>query len=76
MHDIVSDAKTVEQAREYYSKEFADYRRKKPTPYMEALRFDPTAGNTADPDTRTLFDEDLERAVDEGKRKNGSSSQG
>src|SRR5690606_3701836 len=39
MHDIVTGAKSVEQARDYYAKEFADYRRKKPTPYMEKLHF-------------------------------------
>src|SRR3546814_9675529 len=39
MHDIVTGAKTVAEARAYYGKEFLDYRRKKPTPYMERLRF-------------------------------------
>jgi hypothetical protein len=41
MHDIVTGAKTPKEARDYYAKEFADYRRKKPTPYMEKLRFTP-----------------------------------
>lgn len=68
MHDIVSEAKSVQEAREYYAKEFADYRRKKPTPYMEKLHFTLPTGNTADPDVRILSDEDLERAVQEGKR--------
>lgn len=72
MHDIVTNAKSVEEARAYYSKEFADYRRKKPTPYMEKLHFSPGQSDTADPDTRTLTDEDLERAVREGK--NAASS--
>ena len=67
MHDIVTGAKTVQQARDYYAKEFADYRRKKPTPYMERLRFAPSGGGTADPDARVLSDEELERAVEEGK---------
>src|SRR5690606_21254082 len=71
MHDIATKAKTVEQAREYYAKEFADYRRKKPTPYMEKLRFSPGDGNTADPDQRILSDEDLRKAVEEGKRNSG-----
>ncbi|MER9838651.1 hypothetical protein NKJ28_27385 [Mesorhizobium sp. M0145] len=39
MHDIVTGKKSVEQARDYYAKEFVDFRRKKPTPYMEKLQF-------------------------------------
>jgi hypothetical protein len=67
MHDIVTGARTVEQAREYYGKEVLDYRRKKPTPYMQTLRFAPAPGNAADPDTRILSDEDLKRAAAEAK---------
>src|SRR3954453_6666692 len=67
MHDIVTGAKTAQQAREYYAKEFADYRRKKPTPYMERLHFAPGDGNTADPDVRLLSDQDLQAAVKEGQ---------
>lgn len=67
MHDIVTGAKTVQEARDYYAKEFADYRRKQPTPYMEELRFSPPAANSADPDERVLTDEDLERAKQEGE---------
>jgi hypothetical protein len=66
VHDIVTGAKTVAAARDYYAREFADYRRKKPTPYMEKLRFTPADGGTADPDRRLLSDEDLERARAEG----------
>lgn len=69
MHDIVTGAKTVQEAREYYAKEFADYRRKKPTPYMEKLRFTPGDRSAADPDERMLSDEDLEKAVQEGKQR-------
>jgi hypothetical protein len=69
MHDIVTGAKTVQQARDYYAQEFADYRRKKPTPYMLGLHFTPPGGGTADPDVRVLSDQDLQRAVDEGKGK-------
>ena len=68
MHDIVTGAKSVDEARRYYAKEFADYRRKKPTPYMEGLRFSPGAGSAADPDQRILSDRELEEAVEEGKR--------
>jgi len=69
MHDIVSGTKTVKEARAYYAKEFADYRRKLPTPYMEKLRFTPQRGGTADPDERLLSDAEIEKAVEEGKRK-------
>ena len=67
MHDIVTDAKTVAEAREYYAKEFADYRRKKPTPYMDGLQFTPGDSSAADPDTRMLSDEELQQAVEEGE---------
>ena len=69
MHDIVTGSKDVQQARDYYSKEFADFRRRKPTPYMEKLRFQPGDGSAADPDTRALTDEDLEQAVKEGEQR-------
>ena len=67
MHDIVTGAKNVQEARDYYAKEFADFRRKKPTPYMEGLRFTPGDRSAADPDERLLSDEELENAVKEGK---------
>ncbi len=68
MHDIVTDAKSPDEARRYYAQEFADYRRKKPTPYMERLRIPRTSGPTADPDERALSDEDLRRAEQEGQQ--------
>jgi hypothetical protein len=61
VHDIVTGAKTPQEARDYYAKEFLDYRRGRPTPYMEKLHFS-SGERTADPDTRVLTDEDLERA--------------
>ncbi|GAA4288247.1 hypothetical protein [Georgenia daeguensis] len=61
-------SKTVAEARTYYAKEFAGYRRGEPTPYMEKLHF--TAGTgTADPDERILSDEELEQAAEEGRQK-------
>jgi hypothetical protein len=62
--------RTADEARAYYAKEFADYRRKLPTPYMEKLRFVP-GRDTADPDMRMLSDEDLARAKKEGEKKAG-----
>lgn len=70
MHDIVTGAKTVEEARRYYAREFIDYRRKQPTPYMERLHFAP-GRDTADPDQRVLSDADLEEAVAEGRARDG-----
>lgn len=71
MHDIVTGAKSVEQAREYYAKEFVDYRRKEPTPYMDRLRIPSGEGPTVDPDRRALSDRELEEAVEEGNRSAG-----
>jgi len=68
MHDIVTGTKTVEEARRYYAKEFLDYRRGLPTPYMETLRFAVPSGGTADPDQRLLSDDDLRRARAEGEK--------
>ncbi|MBW7849159.1 MAG: hypothetical protein H3C38_01525 [Rhodospirillales bacterium] len=70
MHDIVEGTRSVREARDYYAKEFADYRRGKPTPYMEGLRFRAGAGDTRDPDVRALSDEDLEEAAREGRERN------
>jgi hypothetical protein len=74
MHDIVTGAKSVQQARDYYAREFADFRRKKPTPYMEKLRFTPAADDSADPDVRVLSDEDLEQAKREGEAHSRAAS--
>jgi hypothetical protein len=77
MHDIVTGARTVDEARAYYSKEFLDYRRGAPTPYMERLRFEKSRGRTPDPDRRVLSDDDLEQAVAEGRsRKSGADAAG
>jgi hypothetical protein len=70
MNDIVTGAKDVAQARDYYAKEFLDARRKEPTPYMEKLHFGP-ADRSTDPDERVLSDEQLNGAVAEGRRRQG-----
>lgn len=49
-------------------KQFLDFRRKKPTPYMERLRFKPDSRKPADLDVRVLSDQDLEQAANEAKR--------
>jgi hypothetical protein len=68
MHDIVTGAKTAQEARQYYAKEFLDARRQQPTPYMDGLRFTTDDGAAADPDQRVLSDQDLERAQQEGSQ--------
>lgn len=67
MHDVVTDTKTVKEARDYYAKEFLDYRRKKPTPYMEKLHFRPKDRGAADPDVPILSDQDIKEAIKEGR---------
>jgi hypothetical protein len=62
MHDIVRGEKTVQQAREYYKKEFLDYRRGLPTPYMDRLRFAPQGERAADPDRPIITERELEVA--------------
>ena len=57
-HDIIMGEKTVDEARAYYAKEFLDYRRGLPTPYMDELRFEPRR-DTPDPDERVLSDQEL-----------------
>lgn len=64
-----SGKKSVEEARAYYAKEFVDYRRKNPTPYMEGLRFTPADGGTADPGVRLLSEDDLEQAKQEDRQR-------
>ena len=68
MHDIVVGARTVREARDYYAREFLDYRRKLETPYMDRLRFEPNA-DAADPDAPVLSDADLQRANKVGERR-------
>jgi hypothetical protein len=68
MHDIVTDVRTPEEARQYYAHEFLDHRRQQPTPYMDGLRFTPARGGSADADERVVSDDDLRRAVEQGEQ--------
>lgn len=68
-HDIITGAKSVSQARQYYAEEFLNYRRGVPTPYMDGLRFS-VPRNSADPDVRLLSDEQLEDAEKAGQKPN------
>ncbi len=40
-HDINTNKKTVEEARNYYVQAMKDYRAKKDVPYMQSLQFEP-----------------------------------
>lgn len=73
MHDMVTGKKDVAGAQAYYAKEFADARRKAPTPYMEKLHFTPGT-DTTDPGQRALSDEELEEAQNEGEQTDSSTS--
>ncbi len=74
MHDIVTESKSVEEARAYYAKEFLDARRKQPTPYMDGLRFSTAGSSAADPDDRLLSDAQLKEAETAGQTTAGSSA--
>ena len=50
-HDIVTDRKSVEQAREYYARAIKDMMAGKMDPYLEKLQFNPPSGRTADADS-------------------------
>ncbi len=64
--DIIQGKKTVEEARNYYAKEFLDYRKKEPTPYMQKLNI-PSRKQTNDPDERVLSDNQIQEALNIGK---------
>ncbi len=68
--DVITGKRSVDQARAHYAEEFLDYRRKKPTPYMEGLKFRPQGG--PDPDRRLLSDQDLRGAAEEGRKKSAA----
>lgn len=67
-HEIITSHRTVQGARDYYTQEFLDARRKQPTPNMNRLRFEPQA-ESSDPDTRSISQEEIDQAVEEGKKK-------
>jgi len=68
MHDIVTGARTVAEARAYYASEFLDARRKQPTPYMDKLHFESPDASPSDPDERILSEAQLAEAKAEGAR--------
>lgn len=73
MRDMVTGKKTVQEARDYYAKEFLDYRRKLPTPYMNELSFH-SQSDSGDPDQRVISEADLKQARKEGLKSIGTSA--
>lgn len=65
--EIATGARNVADARAYYAKEFLDARRKRPTPYMDRLRFQPSDSPMGDPDQQVLSDADLDDAKAEAR---------
>lgn len=60
-HDILTDKKTFEQAREIFVNAVKAYQNHKTVPYMDKLQFNP-GKDTADPDESSLSEEDLKIA--------------
>lgn len=65
-NDIITGKKNVQEAKDYYKKEFLDFRRGKPTPYMSSLTFTPS-GN-GDPGERNISEDELKQAKAEGDK--------
>jgi hypothetical protein len=54
MHDVVTNLRTVEDARREYAQQAMAFVQKKPAPYTEGLRFEVPRGKTADLDDTKL----------------------
>lgn len=67
-HDLVTGDRDVQDARDYYAKEFTDARRKAPTPYMQKLLFTPRSPKP-DPDIAIIDDDELREAEEEGAKR-------
>lgn len=50
MHEIVTGARSLDEARKVYAENMAAYTMGRPAPYAERLLFTPAAGGTEDPD--------------------------
>lgn len=68
-YDIISGKRTFEEAKEHYKKEFLDFRRKEPTPYMEQLNFEPESDSNGNPGEANITDEEMKQAKSEGSAK-------
>jgi hypothetical protein len=55
-HDIITDKRTVEDARNAYAENIKALMNKQPGPYMEKLQFEVPSGDTADPDQSLIHE--------------------
>jgi hypothetical protein len=69
--DLITGKRSVDDARKYFAQEFLNHRRKAPAPYMKGLKFEPRRAD--DPDERIVSEEEMKRALDEGKRKSSAA---
>lgn len=53
-HDIVTDKRSVEEARKMYAENIRAFMQKQPGPYMQDFQFTLPTGNTADPDETVI----------------------
>jgi hypothetical protein len=53
-HDIISKRRTVKEAREEYARLYAAHKKGEKPPYTQGFQFKRRAGDTADPDVKTL----------------------
>ena len=63
VHDIVTGARTAQEARDYHVKEVLDATRGEPTPYRERLLV-PAQVDTKDPGEQVLTEEELRTMAD------------
>jgi hypothetical protein len=55
-HDIVTDKRTVEDARDFYAENIKAFMKNQPGPYMQKLQFTVPTGKTADPDESVIHE--------------------
>lgn len=53
-HDIITEKKTVDEARDFYAKTVAASMKGEMHPYMQKLQFQPMRGTTMDPDKSAM----------------------
>ena len=53
-HDVATGGKTVQEARDYYTRAVIDFVKGEMDPYVQKLQFDVPKGGTGDPDKTTI----------------------
>lgn len=53
-HDIVTGTRSVDEARQEYTRLYRAFQKGEKPPYTQAFQFTPPQGETGDPDVRTL----------------------